>query len=361
MIGFNLTTLISVYIFICIALIVYHIVYAIYDLSILRHQRYAVARYEKQLRWQLDLLALEGKLNDSYSHMIERNLKKFHLLQVFHDACAKLKKEESFPLYLDQMIPLFQQLAVYYQKHDDMEKAYFAWMIADLYSGSDVKSARLARMLLPYIINTSIYCRENTLSALYQLGDSKGIEKAFSLLDEQKEFHHGKLISDGLLKFQGDHEELAALLWKHYGTWKNELMAAIVDYIRFVSPAYGMRFLPVLQDPKSDLEVRLAILRYYRKVAEPAALDTILACAKGKYESECQIVSCMTLAAYPGAESIAVLKNALSSNNWYVRKNAAASYLHMAQPADLQEILTGQDRYARDMVRYMIQEQEECK
>ena len=65
----------------------------------------------------------------------------------------------------------------------------------------------------------------------------------------------------------------------------------------------------------------------------------------------------LSLGNYPGKHSIVVLKSALSSSNWYIRYNAAdvltgrfgLSYL------DISDIYNGRDRYAREILTYMMQ------
>lgn len=357
MIGFNITTLIGVYIFVCVSLIVYHILYAFYDWLSSKKQLFDTNNYARQIYFQLMQLYLGGEIDDLHAQMMQRNLKKNQYLIAFHDACARMYQEPLLGRYLYLMIPMFKELSIEYQKHNEMEQAYFCWVIADLYENTNVETLRLAKMILPYLDGSTIYCRENTLSALYRLGDIRGIEAAFSIISEQREFHHGKLISDGLLKFQGNHEELAKRLWSHQ-EWKPEMISAIIDYIRYVSPNFKDEFYSVLKDRSSNLEVRLAILRYYRKYIYMEAYPLILACAKGEYEIECAIVACMTLDNYQSLETIYVLKKALTSGNWYVRKNAALSLIKMASDQDIEEILHGKDRYAKDMLAYVVQEKE---
>lgn len=358
MIGFNVMTLIGIYMVICASLILYHIAYTILDASFHLRQQYATESSIKQIKAQLQILEMGGRIDGLHYQLMERNLKKFHRLQVFHDACSSCKEHPYFVIYLEYMIPIFQQLSWVYQKEHDMEKAYFAWMIADLYEGIAAATTRLPKFLLPYLEHTTIYCRENTLSALYRLGDIHGIENAFAKIEEEKAFHHSKLISDGLLKFHGDRLALCERLWAHYGEWDDYLMAAIIDYMRFVTDAYREVFVPVLQHPATNLEVRLAILRYFRKYSHMDAYPIILACAKGDYELESQIVACSTLSNFASLDAIAVLKSALQSPNWYVRKNAAISLYGMAQTDDLMEIFAGVDQYAKDMMQYVLQEEE---
>lgn len=360
MVGFNIETLIGFYMCICIALIFYNIVYILYEWESGHLRSFQTRHLERMILEQQKYLELSGKLDDRHALEIHRMLKKVHSLVAFQKACEVLQEKYSIDPYLDAMIPIFQSLALVYQEHEDMEKAYFAWLIAQLYQGNEAANTRLGRQLLPYLTKTSIYCRENTLSALYRLGNIHTIEKAFHILNEQGNFHHEKLITDGLLKFCGDTHQLAATLWKHYEEWNTILMTAIIDYIRYVDASYGQKFLIILQDPKGYLEIRLSILRYYRKYQYWDAFDTICACASGEYGVQCAIVGTSALENYPNERSCAVLKSCMTSGNWYVRKNAAASLLAIGSTMDIQDILQGEDRYAKEMLTYMLSSSKEA-
>ena len=60
---------------------------------------------------------------------------------------------------------------------------------------------------------SSIYCRENAMQALYT-GDCDCIMKALKILDGGESFFHEKLLTDGLLEFTGDHEALGRCIEK---------------------------------------------------------------------------------------------------------------------------------------------------
>ena len=64
------------------------------------------------------------------------------------------------------------------------------------------------------------------------------------------------------------------------------------------------------------------------------------------------------LAAYEGEAVVEVLMTAVHSTNWYVRYNASESLqAHHLEYSDLLAVVGGQDRYAREMVMYRLNEQ----
>lgn len=354
MIGFNIETLIMFYMAICVALIIYNLLYVCYEWFNLWYIKYEQRQFTRAILGQLRYYEMTKEVDGDHIVMMERKLKNFHSLESFQRACDEVMEEPHMLDYLTSLIPTFQRLARSYEQHEDMEKAYFSWLIARLYHGNEEAKQRLSSRLLPYLSHTTIYCRENTLSAIYALGNISVIEKAFNLLNEQRNFHHAKLLTDGLLKFQGDVSLLCETLWRHHEEWDQTLMMSVIDYIRFRNQTYGLKFLPELKKESTDLEIRLAILRYYRKYQIWEAYEVILDCVNGKYGNECTIVACAALENYPKPETIAVLKLALTNANWYVRKNAAASLIKLGTQEDFEEILTGNDRFAREMLAYTM-------
>ena len=64
-------------------------------------------------------------------------------------------------------------------------------------------------------------------------------------------------------------------------------------------------------------------------------------------------VAATALANYPGERAVEVLKGCLSSPSWFVRHNAAkALYGYGLTLEDLDDVVSGPDAYARDMVTY---------
>ena len=69
------------------------------------------------------------------------------------------------------------------------------------------------------------------------------------------------------------------------------------------------------------------------------------------------IVAASVLDRYPGQDTVAALKAALSHPNWYVRYNAAGSLVALGQTeASLKDILDGPDRFAREILAYRLGE-----
>ena len=178
-------------------------------------------------------------------------------------------------------------------------------------------------------------------------------------LDQLHIHHHSKLLSDGLASFSGDHEKLCALLWQQYPRMSPDLRLVFVNYARLVSGNFCAEFLELLENPREDKEVRLAAIRYFRRYRYDPALPVLLRFVSedAGTDWEYAAIAALSLRTYPGEETAAALKAALSSPHWYVRFNAADSLGALGLTrSEAQEIYNGGDRYAREMLAFRMNE-----
>lgn len=260
-------------------------------------------------------------------------------------ACASLPAEivrELFPSFADS---------------SDMKRAYYSYLVARFHMMRLAPSERVTEFLLRQIREgKSLYNIENALRAVYSSDRIPLTLEALGVLDGEGElFLHEKLLVDGLLTFPHC-DALIAALWKQFDAYSPQMQRLLLDFIRFASGAWGEEMLALLERTE-ELELKIACLRYfgkypderfraplYRHTAESAAAEWELCAA------------CMTvLASYPGGETVALLKQGLRSRNWHVRYNAAMSLRTLqVDAAQVQDILTGDDRYAREMLQYRL-------
>ena len=347
------------YMAICIALLVFHIGFLFYE-KIYDYMKESMQRYYYQQICQTLRQTQEGhKPHKGQLERMERSLHYLSRLVAFHHAVEQLRdeNEESLQKYLHLCRPIFQRLASYYRNKDAMRRAYYAYLIKEfrIQHDSDMVGA-LPVILLEYLDNSTIYCRENVLQAFYQLGNIDVVETAFQYLYDHHIFHHNKLLSDGLMSFQGDKRELADRLWKHHTEWSEDMVVSIVNFIRMTKLDYKEEFLTALQDKATLQEVVLAIIRYFRIQPYTPAMEWM--CEELEDDATTSVmrsVIATTLQAYPSASVKRYLRDLMQDSDWYVRRNAAASFLAMhPDNEELQAIIQGKDRYARDMLFYQL-------
>lgn len=106
-----------------------------------------------------------------------------------------------------------------------------------------------------------------------------------------------------------------------------------------------------------ELETKIACLRYFGRYPDERFRAPLYRLTEKSGEAEWELCAvCMTvLASYPGEETLSLLKRGLRSQNWYVRYNAALSLRALEVGAEqVQDVLTGDDRFAREMLQYRL-------
>lgn len=372
---FDIEWVLYFYLFICFSLLLFNIAY------IMRAKWQKKSQYRLASMWMLRIMQLwepqgAGRAGASrngaaanaakrallakHQHLLEHDLKRVEHLSAYHQAVLRIQARfprEQVQAYLNGNFIVFQYLASVYANRNPMEKAYYAYLIS-LYRPCDGSQyLQLMELLLSYLENSTVYCRENVLKALYALGNVQAVENAYQIINDRGWFHHPKLLSDGLMTFTGGKAQLAARLWAHHSDWNANLTVSAVQFITSFSGEYQAAFLPLLESQETDLELRIAIMRYYRRYPYQQAHAQLLLYVLGSdsYGSELSTVAASVLDRYPSAETVQALKTALRDRNWYVRYNAASSLVTLGLPkADAEEILNGTDRYAREMMAYRL-------
>lgn len=346
------------YVVICLLLLVYNVIYMIRSGARGKHQDKQAGRWQQEIRQQSRSLEEGEGISPEHIRRMERKLAGTENLLAFGTALERLEEERCLAGYIQAVYSPLQQLAARYTGKNSMDRAYFAYLISRHWSSGDSRFQPVMEILLSYMDNSTVYCRENVLNALYALGNVQAVENAFSLLNDRKIFHHQKLLSDGLLSFRGDREELAGRLWSHLGHWEENLMLAVAAFINGFSDSYRETFLPLLKEHNISLEIRLAVMRYYRRHAyEPARPLLLDFLTQPGIEDSIATVAAFVLDRYPGPDTVAALKKGLTHRNWYVRYNSASSLVSLGiSGQDIQDILGGKDRYAKEILGYMLEE-----
>lgn len=300
--------------------------------------------------------------NTRISHRrMSRMLKRTRELISFHEAMQKLlseeKSESRFRDWLTENRALFAELAEKYLKKSQMEKAFFAWLVESFALCGKTEEDALARNMLLLVQEPSVYCRENTLYAIYKSGSQKLVVRAYILMERRKIRHSRKLVTDGLLAFSGDRKALAEELWESWEFFDAHYQVAFIDFIRMVSGRFGMRFFRLMESG-ADREVKFAILRYYRKYRYPDAEKML----RGYVNNWCiddwefAAISALALESYPGEKTVRALVRGIKSDIWHVRNNSADSLLAIVGVQRQQEILEQmEDFFGRNMLEYKME------
>ena len=113
----------------------------------------------------------------------------------------------------------------------------------------------------------------------------------------------------------------------------------------------------ILTNEKTNNELRFSAIRYFEKFPIKEAESSIWEIAenlKGR-TWEYQAIASSALKSYPGDVTFRILVNNLSSANWHIRQNSAISLEKLGYTYhDLISVFDGNDRYAREIMRYRL-------
>lgn len=277
-----------------------------------------------------------------------------------------VRRPELTRSYLTALNGVTIALAEDYCRRDEIEAAYFPYIIRKYRLLDGQENEALKTMLLDLLHESSIYCRENAMQALYTAGDPAVLVRALRIIDASSLYYHSKLLSDGLLNYTGDTWELADALWEAFDAFQPWMQVTLLNYFRFSSGAYCEKIHALLNDPAQDDEVRFACLRYLGRYPYPPAYADLLRYATPSENArwEYAAIASSVLASYPGAETAAVLERNLYHPNWYIRFNASKSLEQLGFGyRNLIDVIEGNDRYASEILRYRfdVRELEERK
>ncbi len=287
-------------------------------------------------------------------------LKNTNNLIAFDNAIDLLRGEwlELVDEFLNNNSKMFERLAIYYKRKSDIKRSCFAHMMSKYKLFKNSESDVVPEIMLTFLNSKSVYVRENALKAIYGFGNADNVMRAMRISNLTPSNQNTKLLSDGLLLFEGDHELLIKKLWKEFNTFDVTLQIAIINYMRMQTADYCEQLYELLTQKSIDNEVKIAVLRYFRRYRYEPARDYLIGLLGETVEEmwELSAVAASTLQNYPCSETEEALLNVLGSPNWYIRFNAADSLLYLGVTLDdFMMMSESKDQYAKQMMTYRWQ------
>lgn len=351
--------MIYLYIAICVSMILYNIVYVF----ILKHREIALAsnseKFEKILCDEIEKMKSGKSVSEKHKAYLCKKLDRTAGITAFDKALEKIyKKEPEFTeKYLVDTFSVFEYLTHRYISKDTLKIAYFPHILHKYNILKHYESERLTDALLDLLRSVNVYCRENTLKALYSMQNTDIVKKALRIIDTNLSFHHPKLICDGLMFYKGGKEELKKKLFDSFNEYSVQMRVNILNYFRFAGVRCDFEMLRFLTNEKENNEIRFSAIRYFQKFPSEEAKPFILNIAENLENRtwEYQAIATSALKSYPGDVTFRILVKNLSSSNWHVRQNSAISCEKLGYTyQDLINVFDGNDRYAREIIRYRL-------
>lgn len=351
--------MIYVYIAICVSMILYNIVYVF----ILRHREKSLAadsaKFEKVICDEIEKIKAGEGVSKAHKDFLCKKLDWTAGITAFDKALEKVyeNEPESAQKYLYDTFSVFEYLTHRYISKDTLKIAYFPYILHKYNILKDYESEKLTNALLDLLRSVNVYCRENTLKAIYSIKRYELVISALKIIDKNLTFHHPKLICDGLLSYKGDKEKLKEKLFENFSIYSAEMQLNILNYFRFGNIRCDKEMLELLTNEKADPELRFSAIRYFEKFPVSEAESIIREIAENTEGRtwEYQAISSSALKSYPGDVTFRILVANLSSSNWHVRQNSAVSLEKLGYTYhDLISVFDGNDRYAREIMRYRL-------
>lgn len=355
----NVEKLIYAYLAICTGMIVFNCACIVVFRRRDRKRKKRSDRLTAEVLRQMQRIK-EGKdVEERHKAYLQKRLTRISSLMVFDDTLSSLpeQEQESMRQYLDQIHAVFIYLTMENKYNNTVKAAYYAYFIKKyrIIEGRSVYT--VMDVMLRLLQEPSLYCRENALQVIYSSGNCGYVLQALQEIERNGKFHHGKLLTDGLLTFSGDQKELTDVLWNAFDGFSVPMRVVILDYIRFGGGQMQQELLRILAEEGQDDEIRFSCIRYFGKYPYEPAFPLLIAFAENKEKRrwEYAAIAGNSLAAYPCDRSIEVLKRNLRSPVWYIRFNAAKSLesFRLSYP-ELSDVMEGEDRYAREILQYQI-------
>ena len=346
---------------VCLSMLVFNIV----NSMVMKKQEMRLERKCRilagQVEIQLERIREGGSVDEKHIRYLSWKLSHIKNLVAFDhvmETCLENDQEPGAGEYKKQIQPVILHLAVVYLRRETMQSAYFAYFLSRNGLQSYMAVDALEDILVQYMRKQNLYCRVNALDALCGFGSGESVVKALMLLNQEGGFIHEKILTDGLLAFNGSHDQLMGLLWDKFDRFSGRMQMVILNYTRFKSGDYCESMFRIMVDPGRDKEQRLLAIRYFGRYFYEPAKESLLAFAldQNPLNWEYAAVSVSSLASYPGEQVVTALIDAVHSSNWYVRYNAAASLeSHEDYDWEWMDAAGGNDRYAREMLMYRLE------
>lgn len=340
-------------------MIIYNIVYVF----VLRRRAKKLVtdadKFEKIIDEQIEIIKKGENVSEEHKGFLCKKLDKTGGLSAFDKALESVseKDSESVIKYLTEIFSVFEYLTHRYVNKDTLEIAYFPHILYKYDILKFNESESILNALFGLLRSANIYCRENTLKALYSMQKADVTADALKIIDKNLSFHHPKLICDGLLICRENTDVLKDKLFENFGEFSVQMRVNILNYFRFGNVRCDEEMLSILGNEDEDRELRFSAIRYFEKYPSGAAEPIVRNLAENTEGRtwEFQAIATSALKSYPGDATFRILTKNLSSSNWHVRQNSAISCEKLGYTYhDLINVFDGNDRYAREIMRYRL-------
>lgn len=311
-----------------------------------------IRKIENKLKRMIDKEDISN-ISSKHKSKLIRKLKRTSYLIAFTNVTESMNKKDK-KTYLSNLKPVFLSITPYFEKKEVILKTYFVnFLKENSYIYSDNNNI-IIKFLKDSCLSSSIFLRENALNAFYNISNITYLKEIFYNMNYLNIDHNNKLITDGLMKFNGDEIELSNMLLKEFDNYKENFKVACINYFSYKKVKCEEAIYNLLCDEDELKEVRIACIRYFGSVSYKKVVPILYDLLKNDIE-EYAVVSAYALSNYKSSDTTEVLIQALRSHNWYIRNNAASSLIKVTRIDYIKRIIDKlDDKYAKDALKYQL-------
>lgn len=354
---FEIQNLIYIYMALCLAMMIFNLVYMIYNNSSTKNIQKRNKSIMKKIDMQITLLKSNCHVSARHKKYLEKKLLKVSNLYMLEET-LKIYPKKYVEEYIEEVSSVITGLCKEYLKKNTLSKAYLAHFIANYEIGYKKDVVAVTNYLFNLLDSEDLYCIDNAMTALYKIGNLKDVKKAIKIIDKKESYQNIDMIVKGLLLYNGNPQVLAECLWEEFNTYSDKLKIAIIEYITIISDNdWNDEMLELLIISNVKKEVKMAVMNYFVKNQDERIREVLykLVETTNIREADYLVIAIRALRNYPGEKTVAILKKMLQKNQWNVQVEASKTLKYLdVDYFQLADIYNGENQKARNILRYVI-------
>lgn len=321
-----------------------------------------VKNFEKENLFYIKNLILKVKNGEELSskeiYYVKKLMKNKLGRQAFDNIIFNLNKED-FEFYeVKKFISIFSNVLEYdikkIRKKDIVKKYEFIYYLGEY----GVYSPKIVDFLIDSLKIKNIDLRISSLNSIAKIGNVESFIEALIFISKNNIYINKKVLVKIIDKFKDDIKIIYGLL-KILNDLNENIQCSIIDNFSKNNYYFLNSYLLNKLKNEENKEVRIALLKYFRENYFEEFSKIIIKFLYSDFWEE-RAVCAKVASTYYSEAMEGELKKSISDSNWYVRLNSANSIVeNTINFKIIEEILLGQDNYAKEILLYSLKAKDE--
>lgn len=348
-----ITLFIIIFSYIVIAIMLYVGISSIKDRVDKRRLKDIEKGFGDLIKLQINTVNEGKEMTPSSINIVEKSIECPMHFKVFCRICADNYKDKPETIkkyvktYEDRITKLFLKL----DNKNVMKYAYYVFLIGEFRINDEVVN----KTMLENLNSDSVYIRVNSLKALSKIGDMNSFIDALRIISLRGRYFNEKVIIDSIDSFEGDVGKLDRRLVEEMDNFTDDMVNMVITH--FSNNGYrGCKeaLIKKISDSKTSKEVTIRLIRYFDVVKTEGSEKYLYKLIESPYW-EVRAATAKTLVRYDFDPIKDKMKKLTGDFNYHVRYNAAMTLITKGKKdSTVQEIINGEDKYARDIMFYAM-------